>query len=338
MKKSDVQVNLRLPIELKEKIHAIAKKNNRTLNNELNIRLVASFNAPTPSNQQQITHDLHEFFENYQKSNRLIDISNRLHLLVNEANYLHKMPLLNPSLLAYQLDFDTACNVEAWFDGRVEPKFDDLKQIAKIFGCSEDWLLFGLGRPFQAKKLPDFDSFDQLIEFIITPDDPYNTLTNIYLIRCDNLAGELGILKQYNDRTCQFFTTDIYLNENLTEKQAYKTAFFSLVIYVLTHADAMPNCFGYVLDGELFMRLLEGKEHPLKVINKAEHGEYGEWCFDLFDISFGHDKKNWVNWADFYEKNLTFIKNTPYLNEIYTRLLNQQHPILQSNFPFFDIE
>ena len=331
----DVQVNLRLPIELKEKIQEIAKRNGHTLNAELNMRLKDSLSTPTQGNQKQALEDIYGFFENYQKNRRLVDVSSRLHLLVNETNKLHELPLINPSLLAYQLDFASAGMVEAWYEGRLEPTFNELKKVAEFFGCCEEWLLFGMGTPYQVKKLPSYDNFDNFLNFMIEPDQPYRTLIGIHLIRYDNILGELGLIKQYSDKTCQFYTTEIFLNENLTEEQAQTTAFYSLIIYALTHADIIPECFGYVMDGELFQRILAGKEHPLKLVNKAARSE---WYYDLFDINFGHDKKNWVNWADFYEKNLTFIKNTPYLNEIYTRLLNQQHPIFQSNFPFFDIE
>lgn len=67
----DVQVNLRLPIELKEKIQEIAKRNGHTLNAELNMRLKDSLSTPTQGNQKQALEDIYGFFENYQKNRRL---------------------------------------------------------------------------------------------------------------------------------------------------------------------------------------------------------------------------------------------------------------------------
>ncbi|QCR87106.1 Arc family DNA-binding protein (plasmid) [Moraxella osloensis] len=320
MSNIDEEITIRLPVEIKEQLQISARLNDRSLNDELNTRLINSFSIAFTSNQKHILNELRELFKNYQDSNRLTETSSRLQRLLEEGNQLPRLPKLRPSHIAYALGYEKASIVEAWFEGCIEPTFKELLQIAEFYGCQKDWLYFGGSTPFKPNKLPTFDSFDKLVNFMATSDEPHGTLRKVYLIRQDDLTGNLGIIKQHGDWSCQFYTTDIFLNDCLNDNNAYDTAFFTLAIHALRLDKISLQCqtkaqyLGYSIDAVSFQRLLSGEEHPLKII---QNGNCNEWCFKILNMAHGLQKNHWSNSEAFYKKNLDFINNNPYLQDIY---------------------
>lgn len=290
---SDVQVNLRLPVELKEKLHEIAKNNNRSLNIELNERLINSFAQTNNSNHARLIKDLNEFFSSYQQSPRLIDISQRLQFALSESNQLRDSKKLNPSLIAYELGFESASEVENWFDGRLEPTFEQLKLLAKLLGCSEEWLLFGMGKPYPLKSAPSALNVSTLLKFCFEIEPGYDKIVNLYFVRNDSKEGEILIIKQFTNNACQVYDTNLHLSDVVGDGGRNQRAEFVLALYALSKMDFKYKSYSYLIDDANFMKLQAGDEHPLKNLFKFR---YAEWMDDIYDKSMFDRFSYWDGW------------------------------------------
>lgn len=293
--RSDVQVNLRLPIALKEKIHSIAKQNNRTLNIELTERLINSFTQPTQDNHNQLIKDLDGLLSYYRQTPRLVDISNRLNFVLNESNQIRDSKFLNPSLIAFEMGFDHAGMVEAWFQGRLEPTFNELTDLAKLLGCSSDWLLFGLGKPYPVKLAPSSFNVESLIKFCLETELDFNKVTSLHFVRNDSKEGQILIIKRFNNNFCQVYNTNFHISDIVGNTGREQRAIFVLALLAISKMQWRGKVFSYLLDETNFSKLTLGDEHPLKTLCKFR---YLEWMDDIYDPSMYQRVSYWNGWEN----------------------------------------
>lgn len=132
----DAQFKLRLPTTLKLKIENEAQGLKRSMNAEIVARLEKSFNFKKLDNNSVLNQ--------YQLIDRKKELSNRLtkaielfnSLQVKEIKYTH---------IAEQLGYETAELVLDWIQGKHEPSFQQLREIAKYLKVNPSWLLHGDG-------------------------------------------------------------------------------------------------------------------------------------------------------------------------------------------------
>lgn len=268
---SDVQVNLRLPIELKEKLHEVAKNNNRSLNAELNERLINSFSQSNSSNQALLIRELDEFLNGYRQIPRLNDIAKRLKFVLNEANEIRFAKFLNPSIIAHEFGFDHAAEVEGWFEGRLEPSFEQLKRLSKLLGCSEEWLQFGVGKPFQSKSVSSSLDVNNFIKFLLdTEQTSYDEVINLHFVRSENLLGEVLVIKQFSERACQVYEMGFYLRSPILSGRGHNVFIANFVIALQAIANSAWNVKtqSYLIEESSFEKLKSGDEHPLRILFK----------------------------------------------------------------------
>lgn len=325
---SDVQVNLRLPIELKEKLHEIAKNNNRSLNNELNERLINSFAQSNNSNQALLIKELDEFLSGYRQIPRLSDIANRLNFALNEVNEIRFANRLNPSLIAYELGFDYAAEMEGWFEGRIEPSFEQLKKLAKLLGCSEEWLLFGLGKPYPVKYAPSTFDVKSFINFCLdTKDTPYEKVTSLYFVLSESSLGELLIIKQFSNRACQVYETTLNLGieSRVGVTGTELRSMFVIAIQALVKSFWQRKTQSFVLEPSSFERIKSGDEHPQKVLFKFNYLNWIDFIYNdsLDSMSF------WDGWDSIRSDIIRDIRNSEVLSSEKSLVHSQQHEVFK---------
>ena len=325
---SDVQVNLRLPIELKEKLHEIAKNNNRSLNNELNERLINSFAQSNNSNHALLIKELDEFLSEYRQIPRLSDIANRLNFSLNEVNEIRFANRLNPSLIAYELGFDYAAQMEGWFEGRIEPSFEQLKKLARLLGCSEEWLLFGLGKPYPVKSAPSTFDVNSFINFCLdTKDTFYEKVISLYFVLGESSLGELLIIKQFSNRACQVYETTLSLgvNSRVGVTGTEVRSMFVIALQALVKSAWQTKTHSFVLEPSSFERIKSGDEHPLKVLFKFN---YLNWIDYIYSDSL--DSMNfWDGWESVRSEIIRDIRNSEVLSSEKSLVHSQQHEVFK---------
>lgn len=324
-KNGDTQVNLRLPIALKEKIHSIAKQNNRTLNIELNERLVNSFAQPTEANHSQLIKDLDGLLSYYRQNPRLADISQRLQFALSESNQLRDTKFLNPSIIAFELGLTHASEIEDWFGGRLEPSFEQLMSLAQLLGCSKNWLLFGVGKPYPVALSPSSFDVESLLSFCFEPTSDYEKVMNVHFVRNDNKNGELLIIKQFNANACQVYDTNFHISDVVGDSGREQRAVFVLAMLALSKTKAKMKCFSYLLDNANFLKLTAGDEHPLKTIQKFRHQE---WMDDIYNESMYRQTGYWTGWQSLCIDINNDIKTDERLSLEYSKIMSKEHLII----------
>lgn len=294
---AEVQVNLRLPIELKERIHNEARKNNRSLNAELGDRLQKSF-VGLDDAHFDILDKLEELITRHQASNRTKNIGDKLNSLLGELFHIPSAPYLTPALIAHDLGFDRASMVEKWFQGRLEPTFAQLDMLAHFLGASPEWLSFDIGACYPTLRAPSMFSAESFVEFCFTPEESFNDVEQVLFIRNNSEAGEVLIIKQYSVRQARVFDTNIHLSHVVGATGARDQAEFVAALKNIKQSDKKLKTISYLISPDKYEKLIRGGEHPLKVIGR-EPVSY--WADDIWDKQMylqQKDNEYWQGWKD----------------------------------------
>lgn len=142
-----IQFNLRVKPELKNRISASAVKNLRSDNSETIYRLQQSFELDLLAkiyNSPQTSIINTPVFDT---TPRKLEIAERLSIVLSELSSSGEYSDMNIDEFAYHLGFETVSVIEMWFDARIEPSFEDLVRVAKVYGFNTNWLLWGKGYP-----------------------------------------------------------------------------------------------------------------------------------------------------------------------------------------------
>lgn len=291
----DVQVNLRLPIALKEKIHDAARENNRSLNAELNERLINSF-VTMQDNYSNVVDAVLELASRFQTSDRIFDIKQRLDFLLEEIREIPNTPYLTPSLIASKLGYEYASETEKWFKGQAEPSFSQLKQLAKFFGCDESWLQFGIGKPFPTKRQSSFHQVVGVVDFCTTPDDGYDKVSEVLFIRNDSTAGEVLIVKVFDSYRCQVYQTSVHMSDVVGATGTRYRAVVTLVLEAFFRSQWKRKAKSYLVKPAMYETLISGEQNALRTL--ARFG-ISHWMDDIWDSSMYLKQDNdeyWESW------------------------------------------
>lgn len=134
---AEVQFKLRLPTTLKLKIENEAQGLKRSMNAEIVARLENSF-----KNFKKL--DNNGVLSPYQLLDRKKELSNRLIKAIEYFNSLQAKEI-KYTHIAEQLGYATAEPILDWIQGKHEPSFPQLREIAKYLKVNPSWLLHGDG-------------------------------------------------------------------------------------------------------------------------------------------------------------------------------------------------
>ena len=209
MSKKDIQFNLRIPEELKAKIDAAAKANQRSINAEATSRLYDSF-VMNDNIQVEAAKIVENFLRARSPTERKKVVAERLNFVLSELKKIYHFNEFTIAELAFKINEDTADEAEAWFRAELEPTFGQLKKIAQHTSVNPNWLLFGKQTPYyiQHKRLNEY--LDQDIKLLLGSDPSNEYLSaskvkEIKFIRELSETGQLIILKIYENYAVETF-------------------------------------------------------------------------------------------------------------------------------------
>lgn len=307
----DIQVNLRIPPELKNKLLEQAEFNGRSLNLEMNHRLVNSFSTPNDS-YADILQKMDEIVARHNKTQRLVSLKERLDLALYQLSKLPYVRQTSPVRIAYDLGYERAEEVVRWFDGDLEPTFIQLKQLATYLGCNADWLMFAEGTPYPVKNqdMRRFDSPESIVGFCFEPEEGFDVVQQVLFIRNDNKVGDVLIIKQFDAKHAQVYTTNIHLSDVVGETGSEIQALFVLALRMICKSNEYKHkAMSYVFDASLCEQLKQGMQHPL---NMTARESFVPWMDDIWDQGMYEKQDANYYWQDY--RDLCF-RVQAYINE-----------------------
>lgn len=325
-KTTEVQVNLRISPDLKDRLQAEAKHNGRSLNAELTAHLEASL-SQTKSGYSQAIKKLDELLVRHQSSPRIQNIGKRLnHLLTctNKIRYIRTN--LTPSEVALRIGKTHAHDVESWFAGELEPSFTELRSLADFFACSHDWLLFGKGSPYPSEYLSNFDTVAEMTEFCSQPNDTEKQVSHIYFVRNATEAGELLIVKHYEDWRCTVYRTNIHVSNMVGNTGMRTRAILTMTLNALCESRWHTKTQSYIVHDDVYDQLAEGMLNPLSILHDMSHVP---WMDDIWDKTMYEERKldYWDGWTTMCIDNANYIQSR--YDDDLEQIRKKTHPVFE---------
>ena len=201
MGKKDIQFNLRIPEELKNKVDAAAKANQRSINAEATSRLYDSF-VMNDNIQVEAAKIVEKFLRSRSPTERKKVVAERLNFVLNQLKKIHHFREFTIAELAFEIGEDTADEAEAWFRAELEPTFGQLGKVAEHTSANPNWLFFGKQTPYNIQHIRLNEYLDQDIKLLLGPDPSNEYLSaskvkEIKFIHELSETGQLIILKNY---------------------------------------------------------------------------------------------------------------------------------------------
>lgn len=237
------------------------------------------------------------YLQEQARSTRLARLSQSLRYLQEEIDLLPGVPKATVSRVAQRLGSSHAVPVERWFIGEDEPSFADLANIARLLGCSENWLMHGEGEPFPSRftRLPEnaLGGADLLLE----PEDPGEKLVSLCLVRSQSTTGEFAFVKRFTDWRAQLYSTPYHISEEIGAGGEAGLAWLTLsleAVYARWSGHGSPAMIaGYLVPEDVFAKLLSGKHHPLRMLRDADRST---WWEDIWDEKQFGQMSYWPGW------------------------------------------
>lgn len=298
-----IQLNLRVPAELKAALEKAADISGVSLNKEMNNRLLKSFESDDEKHNlvmaaiQKIQLDL-------TSGDRTVEVAKRL----NEALVWHAKTTgeltLNPAKVAFQLGHETASLMVDWFNGKKEPPFSELEILSNYFGCNKDWLLFGISEPYSVQDL-DMSLFKNdsavFLDWLFS-DDEGAQVTSIDFICKSN--QQILIVKRFGCTKSVTYRVNAYLRlteGKLTPSSAFllkclagikdKYIYHNVIINSYTDGgDAFGGSMAVILQN-----LEEGKVPAPYAIKKLQQSP---WLLELWHEGNVNDAEYWDGFGD----------------------------------------
>jgi plasmid stability protein len=254
------------------------------------------------------------------REKRATAISRRLHFLQEELETFVQGPKPSPSRFAELMGRNHAEEVESWFAGEEEPSFYDLSTIANLIGCSRNWLVHEEGYPFSStySRIPELPK--QGVQWLL--DGSSNSkLTQLHLIRCMSENGEFAVVKCYSDWCAITYHTPYRFSENIGTGGESALASLFLILEKLYKHWVRSNLVieGYLLEETLFDSLLNGRRHPLNVI---QNGHKNCWWEDIWDIKQIEKHEYWPGWTSLTQRIRRVIETRSYYKDEQRRIQN----------------
>lgn len=276
MSKADVQFNLRVPSDLKEKVESVAKENGRSINAEAIARLESSF--------QTSNKDLSVALRVFEQlllaktaSPRKQELAVRLNLAMNHINQLPRIDAnLSPARIAYDLGAEYGEDFELYFSGQLEASFIQLEEIATYFGVDPMWLKFGTKSMYNVS----YTRLPRDVESAIGWLAAEGKTKQIYFLREDSKEGALLIVTQDNDWVCNIYTTPYHVSECIGSSGEADLKALLKLWRVLCVKERQMDTDGFLVDSAMYKKLCAGFFHPLDIIEQLS---ISHWIEDIWD-------------------------------------------------------
>ena len=285
MGKKDIQFNLRIPEELKNKVDDAAKANQRSINAEATSRLYDSF-VMNDNIQVEAAKIVEKFLRSHSPTERKKVVAKRLNFVLSELKKIYHFREFTIAELAFEIREDTADEAEAWFRAELEPTFGQLEKIAQHTSVNPNWLLFGKQTPYdiQHTRLNEYLEKDIKLLLGSNPNNEYlnnSRVKEIKFIRELSETGQLIILKIYENYAVETFSPPYHIS-NVNGDGGYRSLLYFCLLTKVLLRYYQPNVsiHSHLLPEEQFKLILTGTVHPLTIVEKLHHIP---WIDDLAD-------------------------------------------------------
>jgi hypothetical protein len=283
MGKKDIQFNLRIPEELKNKVDAAAKANQRSINAEATSRLYDSF-VMNDNIQVEAAKIIENFLRSRSPTERKKVVAERLNFVLSELKKIPHFREFTIAELAFEIGEDTADEAEAWFRAELEPTFSQLEKIAQHTSANPNWLFFGKQTPYdiQYKRLNEY--LDQDIKLLVGSNTNngylnHSKVKEIKFIRELSETGQLIILKIYENYAVETICPPYHISDENGDGGHRSLLYFCLLTKVLIrYYQTKVSIFSHLLPEEQFKLILTGTVHPLTIVGKLH---FIPWVDDL---------------------------------------------------------
>ena len=330
MSKKDIQFNLRIPEELKAKIDAAAKANQRSINAEATSRLYDSF-VMNDNIQVEAAKIVENFLRARSPTERKKVVAERLNFVLSELKKIYHFNEFTIAELAFKINEDTADEAEAWFRAELEPTFGQLEKIAQHTSVNPNWLLFGKQTPYDIQHIRLNEYLDQDIKLLVgsNPNNEYlnnSKVKEIKFIRELSEAGQLIILKIYENYAVETFYPPYHISD-VNGVGGYNSLlyFCFLTKVLLRYYTAKVNITSHLLSKEQFKLILTGTVHPLTIVEKLHHIP---WASDLSDKFTDENLDYWDGFDELRARLIRDFDAKEYIQTIWNDPeLYLKHPI-----------
>jgi len=297
------QLNIKIPVELKELISETSKENGRSINSEVQIRLEKSFESQG-RHYSDVIDDLRELLDAHLRSKHLILISDKLNFLMSEAKTIDGLYTPGVARMAKALGYNSVGKVESWFEGRKEPSFEELEAIAKYFGCQTDWLIHDEDKPYKKEKFEFGSNIEDNAKRLLQGNDQ-DEVKALWFARNNTENGELIIIKHYDTWRGSVLDTRVHISEKVGIGGSEDRALFSLTLKYLCLYHLL-KIQGAIISEADYNELIWARENPIKIIERYRHSH---WIEDIWDSSMYSKKNNsyWKGWYEMCMSNAAYI-------------------------------
>ena len=330
MGKKDIQFNLRIPEELKNKVDDAAKANQRSINAEATSRLYDSF-VMNDNIQVEAAKIVEKFLRSHSPTERKKVVAKRLNFVLSELKKIYHFREFTIAELAFEIREDTADEAEAWFRAELEPTFGQLEKIAQHTSVNPNWLLFGKQTPYDIQHIRLNEYLDQDIKLLLGPDPSNEYLSaskvkEIKFIRELSETGQLIILKIYENYAVETYYPPYHISDVNGVGGYNSLLYFCLLTKVLLrYYKSKVNVYSHLLSEEQFKLILTGTVHPLTIAEKLHHIP---WVDDLADRLPNKNLDYWDGFDTLRARILRDFAEKEYIQEIWNDpKLYLKHPI-----------
>ncbi|MFM0729327.1 hypothetical protein PQQ52_02370 [Paraburkholderia sediminicola] len=268
------------------------------------------------------------------RSARRAEVAARLTDLLDQVNKAHHGRSIKPSHIAQAIGEDYAEHVENWFTGEAEPSFGQLEAVACYLGAVPAWLQHGDRCKFPVDTYRLSDDPAEATQWLldIGSDKPVQFL---HIVRQNNEAGQLTIVKQYEDWHCTTWSTPIHVSEEIGAGGERALAALSVTLELLYKYYCRPSSTraavkvikSYLLEPSGYKALLNGNAHPLMILRDASERP---WWEDIWDVDQFRDHSNyWPGWRQLCERIYRAVGHMSGLAQQRELIKRGQHPLLQ---------
>ena len=296
----DAQLKIRLPSDLKQKIEEVANQEKRSMNAEIVDRLEKSFHFVTLPE----TNPKNLKLAHYQIIDRKVEVAERLAHSLNLINSF-KMNAVKYSHIARMCKYENAEVFLNWLQAKQEPSFTELEKIAAYLYIDQDWLIHGDGHPILSSNWQIENNVDSNINSLFSHVDPVSKqeieAQKIILVRNISEEGNLLIIKVLQDWRVEVLTTNIHVSTyNGVGGQNMLESFARLCSQLYKSTKYLTRTNAYLINNELFEKILTCEEHPLALLKKEHTSIWWEAFWDATDSN--NVRKDFLDvWHDWGE-------------------------------------
>lgn len=327
---------LRLPVDLHERLLKFAERNGlsmnsaiieileKTLNNDITLSKLTVLQSLKNIEDLLKSKEL-EFDRSSEVATRLIDCLRMTNDLVS--------PDLTPSRIAELQGEESASKFEDYFSGTKEPSFKELEKFSNFFGVNEGWLKHGNLPKFNVEYFRmSLNPEIAVCELLNLNDENKSRPTDIYLIRNMTKAGELLILRKYSKWSIDILRTPMHVSDVIGGggysmlKSFFVTLKILYELYISSSHRNSVNVRSFILVNNDYDDISDGIIHPLSILKNKNSST---WWEDIWDASMYKKHEYWDGFGNIAQSIQEGVEKDEKLSDVVSKIKTHELDILK---------